>query len=169
MEISTFVGKLCINILEKRGPFFMTFSPSLLTFSSHPPLTPQMGHQGHIDTGKPTEISSTSKNHWKKWPSRGRNESLPRTNKQEQTRQTTEQQELKSSAFSLKTVVMKGKSKHKQNTQTEKPKNGSKNRERLRKTEVASSGCMQYTWTNSGEATSKLWKNYIWQLGLTSE
>ena len=51
---------------------------------------------------------------------------------------------------------MKGKSKHKQNTQTEKPKNGSKNRERLRKTEVASSGCMQYTWTNSGEATSKL-------------
>lgn len=28
---------------------------------------------------------------------------------------------------------MKGKSKHKQNTQTEKPKNGSKNRERLRK------------------------------------
>lgn len=51
---------------------------------------------------------------------------------------------------------MKGKSKHKQNTQTEKPKNGSKNRERLRKTEVASSGCMQYTWINNGEATSKL-------------
>ena len=43
MEISTFVGKLCINIQEKRGPFFMTFSPSLLTFSSHLPLTPQKG------------------------------------------------------------------------------------------------------------------------------
>lgn len=43
MEILTFVGKLCINILEKMGPFFMTFSPSLLTFSSHPPLIPQKG------------------------------------------------------------------------------------------------------------------------------
>lgn len=164
MEISTFVGKLCFSILEKRA-----FFHDLLTFSSHPPLTPQKG------ASRPHRYWKTGRNFinieksLKKWPSRGRNESLPRTSKQEQTRQTTEQQELKSSAFSLKTVIMKGKSKHKQNTQTEKPKNGSKNRERLRKTEVASSGCMQYTWTNSGEATSKLWKNYIWQLGLTSE
>lgn len=153
MEISTFVGKLCINILEKKGAFFH----DLLTFSSHLllPCTINSSEEG-IKATQILENRPKFHQHRKIIEKNDQAEVLPRTSKQEQTRQTTEQQEPKSSAFSLKTVIMTGKSKHKQNTQTEKPKNGSKNRERLRKTEVASSGCMQYTWTKSGEATSKL-------------